>query len=95
MKNSNVVITEIESDVDVKSYRDSTGFVLSPGNFVVHGILNDTPEGIRIFQTREDALAYIAEKVCGTEKKPVKRAKKGAKAVSTKKPKAKKAKKSK
>ena len=93
MKNSQITITEIESDLDVKSYRDATGIVLAVGNFVVQGILNDTPEGIRIFQTREDALAYIAEKVCGADKPKKSKAKKGAKAVSTKKPK--KAKKSK
>ena len=88
MKTSMPTIIEIENENDVQTYRDSTGFIFPVGTFVVSGILNDTPEGIRPFFSSDDALAYIAEKICNAKpSKPAKKsAKKSAKAVSTKKP---------
>lgn len=86
MRNSQITITEIQTLDDVTHYRDATGFVLEVGNFIVQGILNDTPEGIRIFSNKDDALAYIAEKLCDFKPaKPAKKSvKKAAKAVKTK-----------
>ena len=88
MKTSMPTIIEIENENDVQTYRDSTGFIFPVGTFVVSGILNDTPEGIRPFFSSDDALAYIAEKICNAKpSEPAKKsAKKAAKAVSTKKP---------
>lgn len=63
MKNSQITVIELVKPEDVQTYRDATGLVLEVGNFVVQGILNDTPEGIRVFPNAEKAMEYISEKV--------------------------------
>ena len=63
MKNSQITVIELVTAEDVQSYRDATGLVLEIGNFVVQGILNDTPEGIRVFHNAELANEYISKKV--------------------------------
>lgn len=63
MKNSQITVIELVTAEGVQSYRDSTGLVLEVGNFVVQGILNDTPEGIRVFHDADLASEYISKKV--------------------------------
>lgn len=63
MKTSNPWIIELESEEDVLTYRHANGLVLEVGNAVVSGMLNDTPEGIRVFNNIGDALVYLAESI--------------------------------
>lgn len=87
MINSQLTVTKLENAKDVQSYRDSTGVVLAVDSYVVQGILNDVPEGIRYFSTLKEAKTYVNDRIFN-EAKPVKPATKstgkGKKAVSEK-----------
>ena len=65
MKTSDLIVTVIESEDDVQSYRDSTGMVFPAGSCIVKGILNDSPEGIRPFMSVDAAREYVNETVFG------------------------------